>query len=96
MGHKNKTTCAPKIPYFPWKETNHKTVKIPLKIIEVDEKIAPIVQWLNSYEGITTLFSCEKSGDDCPYISFICRHPEDLIYILDKLNSCRYDCSVSL
>jgi len=46
----------------------HKTRRIPLKMIEVDLLIIPIVDWLNSFPGIFTLHSCQgdylESGEE--------------------------------
>ena len=79
------------------KDKLHSTVEIPLKTIKVDKKIAVIVQWLNSFEGITTENSCQgdKSplkikGSDVPYvkqpyISFLSKMYTDSLVAFDVL-----------
>ena len=41
---------------------NHKTKTIPLKLIEVDEAIVPVVEWINGKVGAITEFSCQGSS----------------------------------
>lgn len=78
----------------------HKTRRIPLKTIYVDEKIVPIVQWLNSFKGVTTEWCCQ--GDDpvldghgcqkwpsqAPYVTFYCTDTLSLITILQAMGRC--------
>lgn len=75
----------------------HKTNKIVIKkekIANIDSKIIPVVNWLNSFESIITLFSCE-GGDNCkdypdkqyPYIMFYCDSSLDLSIVLDNVFS---------
>jgi tRNA(Phe) wybutosine-synthesizing methylase Tyw3 len=70
-------------------KNNHKTQRISLKTIEVDKAIVPIVNWLNSFEDIFTLNSCEgeqrKGICNLPYIQFISMGQKDLSQILPRL-----------
>jgi len=65
----------------------HKTERIIIKMVEaeVDEKIAPVVVWLNSYDSVTTQFSCQGSGNSLPYALFCCFDGMDLFDICKKL-----------
>ena len=44
---------------------SHLTSNIVIKIADVDLEIIPIINWLNSFNGIITVFSCEgkEKGD---------------------------------
>lgn len=68
-------------------EKSHKTKKIAIKTAEVDEKIIPIIEWLNSFKSVRTLFCCQgdvknRKGSNLPYILFVCEDKEDLANIL--------------
>jgi len=68
------------------KKEKHKTLKMPLKMIEVDVKIAPVVRWLNSYPSVHTLFSCQGSAKNKrprPYVLFACNKYFDLCNIVN-------------
>ena len=39
--------------------TDHKKVSIPMKVIEVDELMVPIIQWLNASPNILTFSCCQ-------------------------------------
>jgi len=60
----------------------HKTISI----IEVDEVIEPLIQWLNKFTGITTLNSCQGTKEQLPYVMFTCSNLITLRYILSRLN----------
>ena len=81
-----------------WVSSNvHATVRLPIKTIAVDEKIAPAVKWLNDQMEVFTLWSCEGTGNmffsyygpkakvcgprAFPYILFICRDLRSLALI---------------
>ena len=72
--------------------SNEKTCS---KKFKVDKNIAPVVDWLNSIEGVYTMYSCAghpEDGDTDSYISFIisCMHQKPIdIYetILLKLKN---------
>jgi hypothetical protein len=52
---------------------NHKLSKYLFKNREeiiVDQKVVPILNWLNSYKGVYTCFSCCGSKKSFPYCSF--------------------------
>lgn len=72
-------------------DTNHKTVNIPLKTIEVDEGIVPVVNWLNGMNGVFTMYSCQGQGPNedgiyCPaYVMFVCRKADVLADIKKTL-----------
>jgi hypothetical protein len=64
----------------------HSTIDILIcgELRAVDEKIVPVVQWLNNHLGVKTLFSCQ--GDpQLPYVLFICNEQESLKNILHGL-----------
>ena len=71
----------------------HKTREIPLKLIEVDLNIIPVVNWLNSFETVYTFFSCEGSDSKpprtsyLPYVLFWCFDSNDLFDIMKKIDS---------
>ena len=74
-------------------------MKIKPKEVEVDTLIAPLVIWLNKFEHVYTLYSCQ--GDECNnlllvqdqinkdatpgYVSFICRCKKTLAYLMETL-----------
>lgn len=66
--------------------TGHKQRYIPIKYAPVDVSIAPIVLWLNSFDAVYTLFSCEGDTNHKPYIMFFCRTQETLFKIIVELN----------
>jgi hypothetical protein len=71
------------------KKEAHKTLKMPLKMIEVDRKIAPAVRWLNSFPSVHTLYSCqgsEKRKHQNPYVLFSCNKFADLCKIVNYLS----------
>ena len=62
----------------------HKNLIMPLKMIEVDVKIAPVVRWLNSYSSSRTLFCCQNPVlPNCPYVMFSCDMFSDLRTIVN-------------
>lgn len=71
----------------------HKTKKIAIKEAKVDEKIIPLIKWMNSLEGVHTLFSCQGSNrknSECswcaegsPYVMFMCFNQVNLAKILE-------------
>ena len=66
----------------------HPTRNIPIKMIAVDEGMIPVVNWLNSFESVTTSYCCQGGPDPhCPdgqdpYIVFHCWDKPTLVYIL--------------
>jgi hypothetical protein len=72
-------------------DPKHKQRAIVLKRAKVDIKIIPVVNWLNSFDGVYTLFSCEggplKANDMAalPYVLFYCGHQLTLIKILTEV-----------
>lgn len=75
--------------------SNHKTKEIILKRIEVDDSIAPVVKWLNSFPNVITRWSCEgdkKPVDDPriipqkPYVVFYCDDNLELAKIASMMH----------
>ena len=70
----------------------HKTRKIAIKEADVDIEIIPLVNYLNSFHGITTLWSCQ--GDepvkgktyDLPYVVFIAEDLASIKNLLEHLD----------
>jgi hypothetical protein len=61
------------------KKKKHKTINIPLKIISVDKGIVGVVEWLNKFYEVCTLYSCEGgNGALLPYVAFFCRSQDSL------------------
>ena len=68
----------------------HETEEIVIKKAEVDKGIVPIVNWLNSFNGIYTRYSCELGTTFItlpkfdfedkyfPHVIFYCDHQIDL------------------
>ena len=56
----------------------HRTRSVPIKNAEVDEKILPVVLWLNTYRSVYTIFSCEGDERGDPYVLFTCSSLETL------------------
>lgn len=68
----------------------HKTLMMSLKFAEVDEKIAPVVKWLNSFQSVNTMFSCEGIEKDSrlkPYVLFSCLDYADLVRVSIKIGN---------
>jgi len=69
----------------------HPTQNTVIKRGQIDMKMVPVVNWLNSLVGVTTLHCCQgEPGDDekasqSPYVSFTCCNSLSLIVILRKI-----------
>ena len=53
--------------------TAHKTKEITIKTAHIDEDMIPLVDWLNSFDDVTTLFCCQGDEEDerfPPYVRF--------------------------
>ena len=73
----------------------HATIPMPIRVADVDVGIAPVVEWLNTFDYVVTWFSCE--GDDRdpdseeswytsrPYVLFTCPSLLTLSLILSRL-----------
>ena len=75
---------------FPWPPTTHKTMRTAIKTEDIDTGIVGVVKWLNSFESVYTLQSCQGEdgdGDGKPYVLFHCGDPTDLIKILDEAHT---------
>ncbi len=82
--------------------TGHKTKRVVIKQGDVDVKIVPVVKWLNSFESVHTLFSCEggtreelkntskldesSMAHNKPYVLFTCWDQLELMTILRELH----------
>lgn len=83
---KQKYSCADNF----WAKNNqHETVRLPLRIVDVDKGIVPVFKWLNSMSQTVTLWSCEgdaltyvselgQFGTNYSYVMFLCRDPASL------------------
>lgn len=66
---------------------SHKTTNMAVVRAPVDVNMVPLIKWLNSHIGITTLFCCqgdaslEKSERYSPYVMFISMSQESLVSI---------------
>jgi hypothetical protein len=64
------------------KQSDHETRPIPMKMIDVDIGIVPVVNWLNSMQGVYTEYSCQGDPDNAalpvgiPYVRFFCTDME--------------------
>lgn len=73
------------------KRAKHETTFVSLKRCHVDKGVASTVQWLNSFQGVYTLFSCEgydsAKGSTArpPYVMFHCWDIYDLQKICEKI-----------
>ena len=47
----------------------HKTETIVLKSANVDKKIIPVIEWLNSFSNVYTTHCCE--GDESPHLPYV-------------------------
>lgn len=65
-----------------------------IKSSPIDDGIWPIVRWLNSFDDVVTLWSCQGGGDGDvtnshakqPYVVFLCACPVRLLEILQFFN----------
>jgi hypothetical protein len=65
----------------------HNTKEIIIKKAEVDEKIIPFVNWLNSFQSVITEYSCQGDSENRPYVLFKCYDHYDLIDILKLISN---------
>lgn len=63
----------------------HKTIQVQ-ETYNVDEDILPVVEWLNSINGVKTDFCCHGDEDIKfdPYISFVCDSMLSFNFIIFK------------
>lgn len=69
---------------------DHDTESIPMKMIDVDVGIIPVVNWLNSMQGVYTEWSCQGDADkteygSIPYVRFVCTSPKKVDEIEEVL-----------
>lgn len=69
------------------KRDRHETVPVVLKQYHVDKGMVSTVQWLNSFQGVYTLFSCEGHDSERgkPYVMFHCWDVYDLQKICENI-----------
>jgi hypothetical protein len=72
--------------------SRHRQTEIVLKRAIVDDRIIPVLEWLNSFHGVYTIWSCQGQDSDhlggdsyLPYISFISACRNDLSTIKAKV-----------
>ncbi len=65
---------------------DHAQVKIA-KTIMVDEDIAPLIKWINSFEGVYTFSSCVGESDMVSYVSFFVVQSIDGSFGWEKLKN---------
>jgi tRNA(Phe) wybutosine-synthesizing methylase Tyw3 len=68
----------------------HKTQRIAIKEADIDEKIVPVILWLNSFHSVNTFFCCQGKGGKVPqepYVLFSCYEQEELMEILKVLRN---------
>ena len=70
-------------------DKDHKTEKVVIKEAEVDVAVRPVVDWINSFAGLMTKYSCEGDDNGYPYVSFI-SSDEDALYVCIKM-FCEYN-----
>jgi hypothetical protein len=68
----------------------HHCQKIIQKRIVVDEKIAPLIRWMNNLNGVITQFSCEGART----VTFNCFFPTSLYYIFTYIAP--YCCEIKM
>lgn len=79
------------------KSKPHQTRRVVVKEAPIDVLMVELVKWLNSFESVVTLHSCQgeppdKDGvtaaADRPYVLFLCLDHVDLIRILATIGAC--------
>jgi len=66
--------------------SDHEQKNIPLKTISVDSDIIPLVNWLNSFDDIFTLYSCKGNDLNKPWITFFCNKQSTLYEAFHSLS----------
>ena len=66
---------------------DHKTKKVIIKEADVDIDISPVVEWLNKFKDVFTLFSCQGGEKSNSYVLFCCMDNLTLIKILKITNT---------
>lgn len=79
----------------------HKTEEIIIKQAEVDQQIIPLIEWLNSFNGVDTQFCCEgltrkqidegKGQEYTSYVLFTCSEPWSLMQVMERITNFK-DC----
>jgi hypothetical protein len=66
----------------------HVTTPVVIEGVEVavDVGIVAVIEWLNSFESVVTLFSCEGDEKRSAYVLFRCGSSEELKTILLRLD----------
>jgi hypothetical protein len=61
-----------------------KWIHLGEKYVPVDERIIPVVKWLNSLPGVETKFSCQGDSKSRPYVLLHCSDESSLIKICNQ------------
>ena len=56
------------------------------KTFSCDKRMKLVVDWLNSFSSLYTLYCCESEGESRPYVIFKCDNQEDLIAVVRTFN----------
>lgn len=76
------------------KRRPHATVRLSIKVASIDRKMVPVIEWLNSFDGVFTKHCCQ--GDDIdhsdptghrqePYVVFASDSMASLFLIVNSL-----------
>lgn len=57
---------------------------------EMDPLVIPLVSWLGSVNGVTTIASCQGHADGAPYVHFRCDQPA-FMEVAKRLGAWRHD-----
>lgn len=82
-------------------DKTHRTqlLKVGNEIVDVDIKMIPFIKWMNSLDGIMTLYCCQGWRDRSmsnhkPYVLFECDNSKTLLRLLEhtsKFSTCYVD-----
>ncbi|KKK59790.1 hypothetical protein LCGC14_3030850 [marine sediment metagenome] len=76
--------------------TMHRTEEILIKTAKVDKNIISIVHWLNAFESVHTVYSCEGADKQRPYVIFVCMEVDDLYDICKVIQDFERDNVVTI
>ena len=66
-------------------ELEHETERVALKMSNIDKKMVPVINWLNSFESVFTTACCEDNMNK-PYFCFYCHCPLTLTFVLATIS----------
>ena len=69
-------------------KTAHSHKRIAIKSADVDEKMVPIVKWLNSHSAVWTHYCCQgkRNVSKSPYVFFSCQSIETITAVIQLTN----------